>query len=131
MAKLTGSIDDQGRPLVRLRLSRGQEDLLAIIDTGFNGQLMMSLSVARLLGMTLENVLVPIELGTGTIERVYVGQLDAHWLDREHRLQVLVSKNWPAPKPDAPAALIGKRMLRPHLLKIDFDAGAVEIETQH
>lgn len=130
MAKLIGSIDDLGRPLVRLKLPRGQDDLLAIIDTGFNGELMMSLSVARSLAMPLENDLVPIELGTGTIERVYVGQLDVRWLEQEQRLRVLVSKTWPAPRPDAPVALIGTRLLRPHLLMIDFGADTLEIETQ-
>lgn len=130
MAKLIGSIDQFGRPLVRVRLPGGQDDLLAIVDTGFNGQLMLSLSVAQSLRIALEDDLVPVELGTGAIEEVYVGQLDIVWLERAKRARVLVSESWPAPKPDAPVALIGTRLLRPHLLLVDFDTDTVEIETQ-
>ena len=130
MAKLVGSIDDLGRPLVRLRLPRGLDDLLAIVDPGFNGELMMSLAVAQSLGLTLDDDLVPIELGTGAIERVYTCQLDVLWLEQDLRVRVLVSRSWPAPKPDAPVALIGTALLRRHLLLVDFESGIVEIETQ-
>ena len=130
MAKLIGSIDALGRPLLRLPISGGHDDLLALVDTGFNGELMTSLDVARSLRITLDEDLEPIELGTGTVERVYVGRIDMRWLGRQTRVEVLVSSRWPAPRPDAPVALIGTRLLRPHQLIIYFDADTLEIETQ-
>ena len=90
----------------------------------------MSMSVARSLQVQLEDLLVKVELGTGAMEDVYVGHLDIVWLDRPVRARTLVSEGWPAPKPDAPAALFGTRLLRPHLLTIDFDADTVEVEPQ-
>ena len=130
MANLNGSIDDLGRPLIRLQLPHGHDDLLVIVDTGFNGELMMSLAMAQSLGLSLDDDLVPIELGTGAIERVYTSQIDVLWLDKELRVRALVSTSWPSPAPDAPVALIGTRLLRPHLLLVDFDANTVAIESR-
>jgi predicted aspartyl protease len=130
VAKLIDSIDQLGRPLLRLPLAGGRDDLLALVYTGFNGELMASLDMARLVRSTLDADMEPIELGTGTVERVYVGRIDIRWLERQTRVEVLVSSRWPAPKADAPVALIGTRLLRPHLLMIDFAADTLEIETQ-
>ncbi len=130
MAKLSGSIDQLGRPLVRIGLPRGADDLLAMVDTGFNGDLMMSGFIARQLKVTVNDARVHVELGTGQIEAVRNGTLDITWMGLERRAKVLVSEHWQPPKPDVPVAMIGTRLLRPHLLTIDFDADTVEIEAQ-
>ena len=129
MAKLIGSVDLLGRPLVRVRPGGQDDDLLAIVDTGFNGEIMMGMHAARALRVLLFPDAVDVELGTGAVERVLEGRLPVRWLDEERVAKVLVSVGWPAPKPDTPVALIGTRLLRPHLLLVDFAAGTVEIES--
>ena len=130
MAKLTGSIDLLGRPLVRVRPVGQADDCLSIVDSGFNGEMMMGMHAALALRVVLFPDAVDVELGTGAIERVLEGKLPIQWLDEIRVAKVLVSFGWPAPRPDAPIALIGTRLLHPHLLRIDFGADTLEIETQ-
>jgi hypothetical protein len=51
LSKLIGSVDPRGRPIVRIGQINGADDFLAIIDTGFNGQLMVSYQ--RLISLSL------------------------------------------------------------------------------
>jgi predicted aspartyl protease len=129
MAKLTGSVDELGRPVVRVRPGAGGDDFLAIVDTGFNGELMMGMEAARQLNVTLSDAMVHVELGTGITQRVRNGSLTVQWMGQELNSRVLVSDTWPLLKGDAPIAMIGTRLLRPHLLLVDFDSSSVEIET--
>ena len=70
-----------------------------------------------------------VELGDGTVTKVYetVGQLP--WLGVNRRIRVLISQNWHT-QPDEPSALIGCGLLAPHLLLEDFGQSTVEIQTQ-
>ena len=129
MAKLTGSVDDMGRPLVRIGIKGLPDDVLVIVDTGFNGDLMMGFLAAQQMKVAINEVRVQVELGTGQTETVRNGTLSILWMGQGHLARVLVSDTWPAPKGDAPVALVGTRLLRPHLLLVDFDSSTVEIET--
>jgi predicted aspartyl protease len=130
MAKLIGSIDQLVRPLARVKLLKRDEELLALIDTGFNGELMMGLDAARVKGVEFDEKLATDEYASGEIRDVFEGRLEIQWPGQRRRVSVLVSDVIPPPKADAPAALIGTRLLRPHLLMIDFGADTLEIETQ-
>ena len=130
MAKLVGSIDQLVRPLVRLQLLEVGEEFLALIDTGFNGELMMGVDAARETGVVFDEKLATVEYASGEVREVFEGRLEIHWLGRRHRVSVLVSDSIPPPRTDAPVAMIGTRLLRPHLLFIDFGAETLEIETQ-
>ena len=130
MAKLIGSVDQLGRPLVRLRLAGpNSEDFLALVDTGFNGHLMMGSQTAKTLGVELTGDATTVELGNGASTSVYQGFTEVHWLGRSSRAQVLASSSWVVRNPDAPVALVGTGLLRPHLLLVDFESATVEIET--
>ena len=131
MAKLTGSVDERGRPLVRVNTIGGGDDFSAMVDTGFNGDLMMGMSAALETKVDLNKVVERVELGTGQIEQVRTGTLCIDWLGQRLIVRVLVSFTWPPQRREGPIALIGTRLLRPHLLPIDFDADTLEIETQH
>lgn len=50
MAKINGSVDNRQRPVVRLE--SGKHSLLLLVDTGFNGDLLLSEPAARALAIT-------------------------------------------------------------------------------
>ena len=125
-----GSVDRLGRPLVRVGLKDTNDDFLALVDTGFNGDLMMSDTTAGSLKVSLSNAIVCVELGNGQLENVRNGALDIVWLGAERRARVLVCPTWGSPASDAPIALLGTSLLRPHLLLVDFSADTLEIESQ-
>lgn len=127
MAKVTGSVDDRGRPVVRIE---GKTDsFLLVVDTGFNGDLMISRSAADTLGMTLSDDETSVELGDGTTASVFEGRTTIPWLGAERRVRVLVSDTW-QPSNEVPSGLLGTELMTPHLLFVDFGARTVEIETQ-
>lgn len=127
MAKVTGSVDGRGRPVVRIEGSL--ESILLTVDTGFNGDLMVTRAAARALGMTVSDDETNVELGDGTTARIYEGRTTISWLGADRQVRVLVSDAW-VTTGDAPVGLLGTDLLSPHLLLIDFATGTVEIETQ-
>ena len=127
MARLVGSVDGRGRPLTRIET--GGDSLLAVIDTGFNGDLMVTELSATLLKLTFGPEAALIELGNGTLAKVYQSEIKLNWLGENRYVQVLISQDW-VTRADDPTALIGTGLLRPHLLLIDFEESTVEIETQ-
>ena len=127
MAKVIGSVDERGRPV--LRIEGKHESILVVVDTGFNGDLLTTRDAATLLGADPLRRETEVELGDGRTVRVYETRATIMWLDRERRVRVLVSDEWTTIG-DAPVALLGTDLLLPHLLRIDFAKGTVEIETQ-
>ena len=63
MAKVTGSVDDLGRPVVRVEVP-GHDGFLAVIDTGFNRSLMLLAAEAAAMGFALREETETVELGT-------------------------------------------------------------------
>ena len=92
MAQVIGSVDERGRPVVRIE--GRQESVLVIVDTGFNGDLMTTRDAATLLGADPLRRETEVELGDGRTVRVYETRATIMWLDRERRVRVLVSDEW-------------------------------------
>ena len=130
LAKVIGSVDGRHRPLIRVRFVGRDDDVLAIVDTGFNGQVMMASGDARLLGVTLLEDNEEVELGHGKKVDVRLGEVRIEWLDEQHRVSVFVSERPEPTREGEPVMLLGTKLLSPHLLFVDFDARTVEIETQ-
>ena len=55
MAKLVGSVDHRGRPVVRVAVAGCEDEVLATIDTGFNGQVMVVAGDAASVGVHLRD----------------------------------------------------------------------------
>ena len=128
MPKVFGSVDELERPVVRIQ-PVGKDEILAVIDTGFNRQLMMRRADAMHCGVSETESFEKVELGTGDKLRLRKGIGNFHWLGAEHVMEVFLSDELGAPhRADQPVALIGTRLLRSCLLLIDFDVGLVEIE---
>ena len=127
MAQVVGSVDARNRPVVRI--AGGEDELLAIIDTGFNGDMIVSASGLRTLGCSAVGPTVDIELGDGSRARVRMTRASIEWLGAHRTIQLLFAEAW-QPAADEPCGLIGTRLLAPHLLLIDSGEGNITIETQ-
>ena len=130
MAKLVGGVDELGRPIVRVDVP-GHDGFLAVVDTGFNGSLMLQRSEATTQGFLGNKRLAVVELGTTAQVVVEKATGSISWLGRELRVEALIS-NQPAPiqRPDTARALLGTELLADCLLLVDFATRVVEIETQ-
>lgn len=105
------------------------ESFLAIIDTGFNGDLMVTTAAAQLMASDPPQGAVRVELGDESTVDVTETVAKLSWLDVTRPVRVLISDSWTA-RPDEPCCLIGTGLLTPHLLLIDFERQTVEIESQ-
>ena len=130
MAKIIGSVDDLGRPIIRLEVP-GRDGLVAVVDTGFNRSLLLLATDALSLGFAIKQKTEIVELGT--TERVTVRRASGEifWLGKKLRVEALIS-NEPTPvyRPDTARALIGTELLFGTLLLVDFASRLVEIESQ-
>jgi predicted aspartyl protease len=105
---------------------------LALLDTGFNGELLVARSDIASLGILERGGVSEAELAGGQVFALQRGEGRIVWLGRERRVDVLISSEAYRPGRDGdPIALIGTRLLVPHLLLIDFAAATVEIEAQN
>jgi predicted aspartyl protease len=128
---LVGSIDDLLRPVVRIQQSGPDDEFLALLDTGFNGELFLSPGDATRFGFRLSGVVSLVRLAGGRTHRVQRGNGKIVWLGKTREIEALVSINADETiRADEPIALVGTRLLYPHILLIDFAAGTVEIEAQ-
>lgn len=130
MFKLNGRIDYLGRPVVRLETPT-HETFLALVDTGFNGALMLADQDARALGFQVDLTAIKANLAGNIVEKMTGGRGTIMWMGQPHSIEIIVSPNKPAlRRDDEPVALIGTALLTPHLLLIDYAANTVEIEAQ-
>lgn len=131
MGTVLGSIDDRQRPLVRLTYADGEESLLALVDTGFNGDLYVAESVARRAGFERTDFESEVKLAGGNSAKVVRGRGTVRWLGQERQVQVFIVADPRRPLPDGePEALLGTGLISPHILLVDFTARTVEIEQQ-
>ena len=133
MPGLIGSLDTRRRPLMRVPVS-GKDDLLAIIDTAFTGELLVDEDVARSWGVVVLDVEAEIEMGDGSRRDVKQGLLTVVWFGREHDATVqVVRRSTSQPRrrlrqDGEPAALLGTEMIAPGILNVNFSSGVVTIE---
>jgi predicted aspartyl protease len=126
---LIGSVDGRRRPLVRVPVT-ARDDLLAIVDTAFTGELLLDEEIARSWAVLMLDVRANVELGDGTRREVKQGLLTVTWLgvDRDVTVQVVPRALSPRFRQDGdPFALVGTELLNDQILLVDFPAGTVNI----
>lgn len=130
MAKIVGSVDDLGRPIVRVEVP-SRDSILAVIDTGFNRSLMLQASDVAAIGFILKEKTELVELGTTARVEVRRATGVIRWLDRDIQVDALVSNEPPAShRPDLARALVGTELLAGCLLLVDFVDRVAEVETR-
>lgn len=133
MSELIGSLDSRRRPLMRVPVE-GKDDLLAIIDTAFTGELLMDEETAQIWGVVVLDVNAQIELGDGSRREVKQGLLTVTWFGRDHDATVQVVRRSTGQSPHRPrrdgepVALVGTELIAPDILNVNFTSGVVTIE---
>ena len=132
MAEMRGSVDGLRRPLLRLTINGRGDDILATVDTGFNGELLMPEIDARELGIVPLGVEGRITLGDGSEILVKQAIAILVWLglERDVRIHLTASVRPPQDRSrpaDDPIALIGTSLITPNILEINFGARTVAI----
>ena len=123
MPKMTGMVDAEQRPLLRLVLPDGNP-ILALVDTGFNGELWLTRSYAVACGIEIDDVfeqtgylvgMRPTREGFGRLRILWFGSEKiagvAIDLDSEHRTTAA----------GEPVALIGTGLLAPSTMTVNFE----------
>jgi predicted aspartyl protease len=118
MPTIEGRLDDTGFPLVDLQVVPSARTLAMLIDTGFDGELMLYHDDLRAAG--IEAVFdhdVQVRLADGTLTSFLGTTLTIEWFGQPRRISVDVV---PAIRPAHAYPVIGCRLLRDSRLEIDF-----------
>jgi predicted aspartyl protease len=131
LVRQIGSVDARGRPVLRVAMRGAEDEILVVVDTGFNGDLFISSNDAGKLGIRFSGIEEKVEVAGGVMQRVDNTNCELMWFGKPRLVDVIIGLESARPRrEDEPIALIGTGLLRPHLLLIDYDAGTVEIEGQ-
>jgi len=129
LSKITGRIDHMGRPIIGLHIK--DESVLVMVDTGFNGQLMMNETGARIFGFSVMKSKSEIVLADDQKQSVLEGFGYLRWFGQLREVSLFITEDQHiVRRDDDPIAIIGTELLTPHLLEMDFAKRTVAIKSQ-
>lgn len=110
---ITGFVDPYGHPLVEVEVSglKREEKTLALVDSGFDGELCLPIEVAIPLGLELCGM-ESIELADGSVKNELLFSGTIQWEGKWRDVKVWLTS--------AGQALIGTELMLDRLLTIDF-----------
>jgi hypothetical protein len=132
LAEIVGHVDARDRPIVSV-LVPGHEDAFSmIVDTGFNGQLLINETEIDRFGCELLNVEGPVEFADKERRALPLARGKIIWFGRLQDVEVWITSTelGRASVPDEPAGLLGTALLKPHALTVDFAARHVVISEE-
>jgi predicted aspartyl protease len=131
---LEGSVDDLNRPLVRIETPGFTDPLVAFVDTGFNGALLLDERQAARLGFSVvRNSITPVRLASQRNEDFLRGRGSFLWLGELRTITAYVMIETQGERRARNARkteeeiLIGTDLLSDCRLEIDFPARKVLI----
>jgi predicted aspartyl protease len=130
---LEGSIDDLKRPLVRIEARGFVDSLVAIVDTGFNGAIIVDAAQAIQLGFQVSSQLARTQLATRREENFLLAHGRIFWLGEHVPVSALVLVDAPGSRPPRVARkardeiIIGTELLANCRVNLDFPARKVLI----
>jgi predicted aspartyl protease len=131
---LEGSVDDLNRPLVRIETPGFADPLVAFVDTGFNGTLLVDERQAARLGFSVaKDSITQVRLASQRKENFLLGQGSFIWLGERKTIlaHVLIEAQGERRARNARKTeeeiLIGTGLLSDCRLEIDFPARRVLI----
>jgi predicted aspartyl protease len=131
---LEGSVDDLKRPLVRIETPGFFDPLVAFVDTGFNGALLLDERQAARLGFSVvRNSATPVQLASRRNEDFMVGRGSFLWLGERRTITAYVligtqgERRARNARKTEEEILIGTDLLSDCRLEIDFPARKVLI----
>jgi len=120
---MDGFLDDRGMPRLAIRFVGATASLTAVIDTGFEGDLLAYMDQLDAIGLRPPyRDIARFRLADGNEATFFVAALRIIWHDAQRDIDLDVV---PATAPQGVTALIGCGLLRDSRLDIDFPRGAV------
>ena len=122
MPEIIGHVDARNRPLVSFSIPGHEDGVLGLVDTGFNGYVLMHRDVAKRFGFAVTDITIMVEFAGHPRREVYVAGGRIAWFNQIVDVDVLVTTE-ERPRnilSDEPVALIGTGLLNPHKLVVDF-----------
>lgn len=120
MAREDGSVNAQLEAWLRVRTTNGEE-VECLIDTGFNGALVLPRSEAARLSLTVLGR-VPI-IGVGRARQIAdISELEIKWLGQNRAVEVIIS--------DGDDSLLGTELLDGNRLVVDYVAYTVTVSDE-
>jgi predicted aspartyl protease len=129
LSEVVGHVDLRNRPLANISISGREDAVLALIDTGFNGHLLMHEDVAEQFGLVMTGAAARVELAGRELRQFSVADGRILWFGELRQVPVLISAD-ESPRrggPDEPLVLLGTALLNPHKLIVDFERRRVVI----
>ena len=120
MARAEGSVNAQLEAWLRIRAASG-ETVECLVDTGFNGALMLTRFAVIRLGLAVLGR-VPIIGVSGARFIADIAELEVEWLNERRAVEVIIS--------DGEDSLVGTQMLDGTKLIIDYVAHTVTVSEQ-
>lgn len=121
---LNGNIDDKNQLWVEIIVAgqHNQQKILALVDTGFTGELQLPLKAAVPLGLRLDGV-GTFELADGRLTQQMLFSASIFWGTTTRLATVSVS--------DSDTALLGGGLLHGYMLLVDFEKRQFIIKEPH
>ena len=114
---MTGEVDDRSTPILRLEI--GGEEWIAVIDTGFNGHLVLPQSLADLFpGSFYAETEIVLGDGQIVVEELFTIDFPFDGVIRSIQTSFV----------DTNEILIGTLLLEDHRLEVNFVTRTVELE---
>ena len=128
MPEMRGRLDEHGQPVLDLRLAGGTNVLTALVDTGFDGDMLVHRD--HLTGAGIDMLLSHVEfarLADGNEAVLYAVPSTIEWFGTSRAVTIHVLPSDAAA--DEPI-LIGCRLLRDSRLEIDFPREIVRVSLE-
>jgi predicted aspartyl protease len=122
LSEIIGHVDPRGRPIISVSIS-GEEDAFPfVVDTGFNGELLLHDSQIIRHRCELRGLNESIELADGATRMLMLARTRIIWFGQSLNVDVLISptQGSRAAMPDEPIGLLGTALLSPHTLTVEF-----------
>jgi hypothetical protein len=114
VSEIKSEVDNELRPIVRLRAVESRLIFPVWIDLGFDGDFVMHESEAARHGVRMTGAMISVTLGEGTERQMELGTLDVSLLRRKVRARVLLSHDTDPAQEEStgtPLGLIGLGLL--------------------
>jgi predicted aspartyl protease len=118
-----GGLDGHGRPIVRVRVTGAEDELVCLVDTGYSGELWMSQALAKQFRFVATGMSADAATATDDVAKVEIFLGEIEWLGAKREVTVHAHGNdtRPArPAGEEPYALLGSALLRPAVLNVDY-----------
>lgn len=122
---MDGRLDGNGQPVIPVRFLGATVPLTLLIDTGFDGELLLYPEQLSRLGIpaTYQDM-TRVRLADGSEATFFIASATVEWQGEPRPVSIDVI---PRPAPPSARGLLGCGLLRDSRLSIDVPAGAVQI----